>query len=458
MKKHAIFAITLCMAWACLAQAPASFGYQIVVRDDNNRLISNKTVSAQVSLIWNFATGRTNYKETHTATTNAAGLLSLEIGKGAPQTGRLQDIDWFNGIYFLKIDIDTTGGTRHQISHTEQLNSVPYALSATKAKNAPGVDSLIEVYNGRFNRLDSLAGILHKGVKDIDSAILLRIHDTINDTRNGVGVFSVSPSRTVAFAPGNLQFRKSDSTWHLATQQYGIIDTADNLRIFDTTFTGKIDYLSWGASGYNDLVPCDTTMDSAIACHLYGGDFQDLNGTPYDWGYHNSISFRDTVYPEDSWRTPTIDEWEYVLSQRPNALGLLSLATVNGITGLVLLPDDWSGVPLGCSFVPNAQDWYTNTYNGIFWTAMEAQGAVFLPANGYYCHHHVEIHDFLATGFYWSSSHEPTENNHAHYIQFGWWYLNGQGRMGYLMELHHDEKAYHHAVRLVKDVVKTSGE
>ena len=448
-----ILAAVFCIAGLCHAQVPQCFGYQTVVRDGSNRLVAGKTVSVRVSLIWNFATGRTNYKETHTATTNASGLLSLEIGKGTPQTGRLQDIDWFDGIYFLKIDIDTNCGTSYQISHTEQLASVPYAITAGKADKVHGVDSIINLYDNRFNRTDSLIGLLLSGTRSIDSAVLIRLYDSINDTRNGIGFFSVSPTKTVTFAPGNLQFLKRDSSWHLASQQYEIVDTADNMRIWDTSFMGKIDYISWGASGF-DKVPCDTDT----VCANYGGN-DDLNGTVYDWGFHNKIHFRDTLYPENSWRTPTIDEWEYVFSLRPNALNLISLATVNGFPGVVILPDDWTGVPWGCSFVPNAQDWNTNSYDGIFWTAMESQGAVFLPANGYFCHHHLEIHDFKATGFYWSSSHDPNNGSFAHYFMFGWWYINGLGRMGYLTDFTlNDERVYHHPVRMVKDVVKVVGE
>lgn len=54
-------------------------------------------------------------------------------------------------------------------------------------------------------------------------------------------------------------------------------------------------------------------------------------------------------------------------------------ATVNGIRGVIFLPDNWSEAPNNITFQPE----YTkvnNTYTKSEWNKMEALGAVFLPA------------------------------------------------------------------------------
>ena len=40
------------------------------------------------------------------------------------------------------------------------------------------------------------------------------------DAPEAIGVFSVASNKTVAFAPGNLQYIPSSSTWLFAAQQY----------------------------------------------------------------------------------------------------------------------------------------------------------------------------------------------------------------------------------------------
>src|SRR5690606_9188794 len=71
--------------------------------------------------------------ETHNASTNANGLLSLVIGAGTVQSGTFSSIDWGNGPYFIKTETDISGGTNYTLTGTQQLMSVPYALYAEKA-------------------------------------------------------------------------------------------------------------------------------------------------------------------------------------------------------------------------------------------------------------------------------------------------------------------------------------
>jgi uncharacterized protein (TIGR02145 family) len=112
-------------------QAPQSMSYQAVIRDADNNLVANHVVGMRVSILQGSATGAVVYVETQTPSTNANGLISIEIGGG---TG-FDAIDWANGPYFIKSETDATGGTNYTISGTSQLLSVPYALYSKATKN-----------------------------------------------------------------------------------------------------------------------------------------------------------------------------------------------------------------------------------------------------------------------------------------------------------------------------------
>jgi hypothetical protein len=78
------------------------------------------------------------YSETHSVLTDAYGLFNLIVGGGAVQSGTMAAINWSNDNYFLKVDMDATGGTNYQNMGTTQLLSVPYALHAKTAESVTG--------------------------------------------------------------------------------------------------------------------------------------------------------------------------------------------------------------------------------------------------------------------------------------------------------------------------------
>ena len=121
------------------SQSPEKMSYQAVVRNSTNNLIPNQGVGMQISILQGSVTGSAVYIETQTPTTNANGLVSLEIGTGIVVSGDFTTIDWGNSIYFIKTETDLTGGTTYTITGTSQLMSVPYALYAkTSGSSTPG--------------------------------------------------------------------------------------------------------------------------------------------------------------------------------------------------------------------------------------------------------------------------------------------------------------------------------
>ncbi len=120
------------------AQAPEKMSYQAVIRNSSDVLVTNTQIGMQISILQGSESGAAVYVETQTPTTNANGLVSIEIGGGTVLSGDLTAIDWSNEPYFIKTEIDPAGSTSYSITGTSQLLSVPYALHANTAETVTG--------------------------------------------------------------------------------------------------------------------------------------------------------------------------------------------------------------------------------------------------------------------------------------------------------------------------------
>ncbi len=130
------------------AQAPEKMSYQAVIRDASNNLVTSQAVGMQISILQNTATGTAVYVETQTPTTNANGLVSIEIGTGTVLSGDFIAIDWSNDTYYIKTETDLNGGAAYTITGTSQLMSVPYALHAKTAESITGGHYIGELFGG----------------------------------------------------------------------------------------------------------------------------------------------------------------------------------------------------------------------------------------------------------------------------------------------------------------------
>ena len=139
MRKINLLLGMLLFSAIAFAQAPNKMSYQAVVRDAADQLLANKAIGFQVTIEQGTAGGAAVYVETFTPTTNANGLVTLEIGTGNIVSGDITTIDWENGPYFIKTETDPTGGTSYSLAGTTELMSVPYALHARKAAIADSV-------------------------------------------------------------------------------------------------------------------------------------------------------------------------------------------------------------------------------------------------------------------------------------------------------------------------------
>ncbi len=234
--------------------------------------------------------------------------------------------------------------------------------------------------------------------------------------------FSVSADKQVYFSQGNLQYQASTKTWKFADHQYDIVGN-DNENI-SSTYSGWIDLFGFGTSGYNEYQPYNSGQyDSYPSSYSIGA----INETNYDWGYYNSIS--NGGGESGLWRTLTGEEWNYLFSSRTNAANLYGAAQVNGVNGIVILPDAWT-LPDGVSFTKGFSAtllYELNTYTTTDWAKMEANGAVFLPAVGYRLT--TTVNDAGVDGYYWSSMENKSVqfSGEALRTDYQWQRSNGYG-------------------------------
>lgn len=279
--------------------------------------------------------------------------------------------------------------------------------------------------------------------------------------------------RTIVFSQGNLQYHAVSKTWRFAGQQWEFVgDNAEgnvyengvkstNRDIAKSEYSGWIDLFGWGTSGWNSgAVEYQPMAYSATAEDYYpGGDpYNNLTGNyaEADWGVHNSIL--NGGNKKGMWRTLTTDEWAYILYYRDGGAALVSSASIDGVKGIVILPDNGFNVPAGLEFMSFAAksdiNWNesmhayeaksdihdVNQYTVDEWAMMEAAGAVFLPCCGRRKYVNMDGANWLAC--YWSST--ACENYEGNARSIG---CQGSGFYIYAS----NSRSYAYSVRLVRD-------
>lgn len=302
-----------------------------------------------------------------------------------------------------------------QISSYQFAGDIGYYWSSSLQTGAPcevwcvefSSDVVRDTFNRRYNG---------QSVRPVYGA---REEDTTNET-----YFSVSATKKVSFSKGNLQYHPADNEWRFAENQTDYIGNANSN--ISSSYNGWIDLFGWSTGATN----------FGVSTSEYSSDY---SGSFVDWG-RNKIG-NDAP---NTWRTLTKDEWEYLLNTRPNASSLKGVAQVNGVNGLILLPDNWtcpSGVIFKSGFHSNyGLNYYAayQTFTAAEWSKLEASGAVFLPAAG--DRDGSTVYDVQNHGNFWSAT-------------------EGKGSLAYCLNfssggasMYYGYRFYGHAVRLVKDL------
>ena len=198
----------------------------------------------------------------------------------------------------------------------------------------------------------------------------------------------------VYFSKGNLQYIGSASTpyWKFADNQWDCFGTTTGQNSADQNVDR--DLFGWGTSGWNNgniyYQPYDTEWfwDGELG-YGYGptdGTYiYDLEGdyANADWGVYNAIANGGNT--PNLWRTLHWEEWRYVFNTRNTTSGIhYAKAQVNGVNGVILLPDDWNSSVYVLNYTNKTNAPYsTNEITLGDWGTMEANGAVFLPVAGF---------------------------------------------------------------------------
>ena len=257
----------------------------------------------------------------------------------------------------------------------------------------------------------------------------------------GIGVFSVSADKQVTFSKGNLQYTQSTKSWSFASTQYemlGANNVTDGSEDFDskdgdykegTALADKIDLFGWSTASTNFGVSTSENDN-------------DYYGSFVDWGT-NQIG-NDAP---NTWRTLTYDEWNYLLNTRSHASSLCGVAQVNGINGLVFLPDNWT-CPAGITFKSGFHNNHSveaygqyQTFTANQWSKLEEAGAIFLPVTGI---RYASTISGTSYSYYWSAS-ENENNSEEGCCCFSFYAEEANALCGY-------NRLYGMSVRLVKDL------
>ena len=317
--------------------------------------------------------------------------------------------------------------------------------------------------NGRLlygSPIESIDSLTYDEMENVDTLHLLLprtlikvVHDTvyIHDTvyvetdcgdeipSAGIGTFSVSADKQVTFSKGNLQYTQSTNTWSFASAQYEMIGT-DNVtgdsvssdpkygdEKYGDALADKVDLFGWSTSATNFGVSTSTDWEN------------DYSGSLVDWGT-NKIG-NDAP---NTWRTLSYVEWHYLRFDRTNADDLVGVAQVNGVNGLILLPDNWT-CPAGVTFISGFHSEYSveaygqyQTFSADQWSLLESAGAVFLPAAGY--RYGSNVYNVQGNGYFWSATESRGANAYCLY------FYSIEARMGI------PYRHYGRSVRLVKDL------
>ena len=265
--------------------------------------------------------------------------------------------------------------------------------------------------DGNVIKVDSISLVAPEGSEKPDPSV-------------GIDAFSVSADKQVTFSKGNLQYHPADNKWRFSENQTDCIGDANNN--CSATYNGWIDLFGWSTNA--------TYFGVSISA-----DNTDYSGSFVDWGT-NQIG-NDAP---NTWRTLTKEEWEYLLETRTNAISLKGVAQVNGVNGLILLPDKWTetnGVTFKSGFHnETGAEYYSDsqTFTAEQWSKLEAAGAVFLPAAGLYDGSDVgNVQDY---GYYWSAT--------EYYSHIAYCLGFGSDTAGVI----YDYRNFGHSVRLVKDL------
>ena len=248
------------------------------------------------------------------------------------------------------------------------------------------------------------------------------------------GLFTIDDQgHQVRFSQGNMQYTTlgthavgtggtEQGIWRFAPDQYDFVGEGNANA--SSTYPKWVDLFGWGTSGWNNgniyYMPYSIGVSNGDVGYGYGPtdgssyeyDLTSDNGNyvEADWAWHNPIQNGGNAAHQ--WRTLTQSEWFYLFNTRANASSKWGHGSINGVNGMIILPDNWT-LPTSLTFTAGNSSWINN-YTLVQWAEMEAAGAVFLPAAG--IRNGTIVLNAGIRGIYWSSTRYLYF--YAYYVRF----------------------------------------
>ena len=131
----AVFSFTIVTTYA-----QQGINYKAII-SDNGVVLQNQAIQVQFSILYDGTT--LEYQETHSTTTDANGIIILNIGEGSAVSGLYNSIHWdWIASHYLKVEIDT--GSGYVDFGTTEFKTVPYAIYAENGNGAKKIGDLTD--------------------------------------------------------------------------------------------------------------------------------------------------------------------------------------------------------------------------------------------------------------------------------------------------------------------------
>jgi hypothetical protein len=288
MKRVFTILIAILSTAGMFAQSSLKMSYQAVIRNSSDVLVINTQIGMQISILQGSTNGTAVYVETQTPTTNANGLVSIEIGNGTVVSGDFTTINWANGPYFIKTETDPTAGTNYTITGTSQLLSVPYALHAKTAETVTGT---ITETDPVFTAWDKSAGILitESQISDLDHFTTADETDPLWTASPSFGLTNTNITNwNSAYGWGNhatasylTSFTETDPVFTAWDKSTGISITESQISDLDHFTTADETDPVWTASPSFGIMNTDiTNWNSAFGWGNHSGLYRPIAWVP----------------------------------------------------------------------------------------------------------------------------------------------------------------------------------
>jgi hypothetical protein len=285
MKNIIILSISLLISISSFAQQ--GINYKAVIKDDLGNIMANQNM--KVRFIIEEADGSNEYVEVHEVTTDANGLIILNIGEGTPgQFNDFNEIDWAAENYYLQVGIDPELDGSYITFDATAFKTVPYALQSEKANYALSAGS------ATFKTEDNVTS---------NSPGDMATDDFVFGSTQLDATSNVTESNRLFFNKGKGAFRAGTSgnnEWDDTNLGIGSFASGENTTASALTSTAmgynttasQIDATALGtgttASGISSLSAGSSTKAEAYASTAIGR-FNAGGGNPTSWQFDDPI-------------------------------------------------------------------------------------------------------------------------------------------------------------------------